>query len=136
VTIRLEIYWKRDNLRATAQRMFEQTKDVVGREPLRDVDDAVQFLVHRLRRSLDGEPIECVRFDCINVYRGYWAHLQVGSEPRQEGDGLVSRVGAGTLTLTGTLDLDGGYDRLTIDRPAEGTATMVCEVTFLVDLAK
>lgn len=136
MTIRLEFCWKPANLYAAAQRMFETTPEVVGREPLRNVDDAAQFLIQRLKRQLDGEPLETVHSDCINIYRGYWTHLLMGSNPRQEGDGLVSRVGAGKLTLTRTLDLEGGLEHFTIERPADRTATMVCHVTFLVDLAK
>lgn len=134
MTIRIEVLWHLDNLRATAQHILQHKRDVTGRPPLRDLDDACDFLIQRLRRQLEDQPLEDVAFDTITVYRGYWAHLVMVQSAQQKGDRLVGAVGGMTFVVGGTATPGEVSDTFTIIRNSERTGTIVAQVTFLVDL--
>lgn len=114
--------------------MLQHRSDITGRPPLQDLDDARSFLIERLRRQLAGEALEEVSFDTITVYRGYWAHLVMVQGAQQVGDRLTGEVGGMKFVVGGTGTPGEVSDTFTLERPSDTTATIVANVTFLVDL--
>jgi hypothetical protein len=137
MTVRIEIFWPRENILAAAKRLFEHRPNVVGREPLVSIEDAEEFLKHRLRRQLEGEPLERVSHDCINLYTGHWVHLLVTQNPQIVGNRLESEIGQGDrFSVTGVLDQHRGLNSLTLERPSDSTCSLAVHATFLVDLSR